>query len=181
MCAGPYLRSGFGSSIELACPDVIDTARAKVLLREAALLGEAEHQYTFALCFCPEHSLERYVWLRLATLAGHRAALWCLKSKIAGRLKMYDEGASGRLVFEIGATSSRVCCCAESAHEAECLRAVQLHAQWCEEARQGVLCWLWLARIKGMAKDMRCIIARLIWDDRAAWSERERCIASPQL
>ncbi len=51
-------------------------------------------------------------------------------------------------------------------------RAMSLYLRWNEEAKRAVLCWLWLARDKNVVKDIRLLIADLIWEERAAWSER---------
>ncbi len=52
------------------------------------------------------------------------------------------------------------------------MRAVcEIVPQWCAEAKQSVLCWLWLARDLGVVKDVRLLIADLIWDDKEAWTK----------
>ncbi len=50
-------------------------------------------------------------------------------------------------------------------------RAAMLFKQW-RDNRQAVLCWLWIAKQLQIARDIRVLIADLIWKDRAAWSER---------
>lgn len=49
---------------------------------------------------------------------------------------------------------------------------MRLYTQWLSGAKMGVLCWLWLSKGTGVARDIRLLIADLIWDERAAWSER---------
>ncbi len=34
------------------------------------------------------------------------------------------------------------------------------------------MCWLWLSAAKNVVKDVRLLVADLIWNDRTAWSER---------
>lgn len=52
-----------------------------------------------------------------------------------------------------------------------CERAVGVYRQWLREAKSAVLCWKWMARDLGVAKDIRRIIADLIWQERSLWGD----------
>ncbi len=174
---------------------VVDLPRGAQLLREAAELGEPTAQYEYALHHCPKKdSVEYLAWLRRSAMH-HRAMPFALSPVAVERyLNLFDEGTSGRMLYEVG----EACAHAERWHVetvivateedplvrllneaktkgvAACKRAVLLFKQWRDDATRGVLCWLWLAKEKRVPRDIRLMIANLIWDDRAAWSERAR-------
>ncbi len=78
----------------------VDKPRGKRLLREAALLGNANAQYDLATNCCAANSLEAFQWLRRSALQRReqRAVIWLFDDLV------YDEGGSGRILFEIGAS-----------------------------------------------------------------------------
>lgn len=55
------------------------------------------------------------------------------------------------------------------------VRAVALHGEWCEKAKQAIQFWVWASKNElDVHKDTRLLIAKLLWADRAAWSERRK-------
>jgi hypothetical protein len=48
---------------------------------------------------------------------------------------------------------------------------VELHDKWCEQAREGIRCWLVVGRRRRDVKDIRQMIARMLWEQRAEFSE----------
>ncbi len=54
-----------------------------------------------------------------------------------------------------------------------CLRTVELYRNWCAEARRAIFCWIWCAQQHNAAKDIRILVADLVWGERSAWSERK--------
>ncbi len=157
-----------------------DETRARQLWREAAELGHCWSQIEYAMYCCPQDSSEQIIWLRRASVQRNvkgYEAIYCLVKIVQRQVDLYDEGGSSRIVFEIGAAFT-INASWQSASEDPLTirageRAVKMHQQWRGEAKKAVLCWLWLSRDLGVAKDMRILIADLIWDDRAAWSERK--------
>ncbi len=53
-------------------------------------------------------------------------------------------------------------------------RVVSLFNNWQSAAKRGVMCWLWLSRELGVMKDIRLVVADLVWADRAAGSEKAK-------
>ncbi len=148
------------------------------LCQEAAYLGDCDAQLKYARCglLDPE---EQFVWLRRSASCGNGWAVGDIGDCVVAQLKLFDEGkTTGRIVFESGFAfvahgfkwRHRI---NESAVVA-CKRAIKLYNQWRREARIGVMCWLWLAKQMGVSRDIRVLIAGLIWDEKAAWSERKR-------
>ncbi len=169
-----------------------DTARALKLWQEAALLGDAKSQFYVAKYCCVDSSLEQAMWLRRSALQFHQTCLLVNDGNVAGHVllekmeywvRMFDKGSSGRILFEYGAayhgnierdinkllgirSKPREVIAAE--------RAVEVYLFYCAQAKRGVLCWMWLSKMKGVAKDIRLSIADLIWEQRAEWCYRER-------
>ncbi len=150
-----------------------DKERAKLLWREAALLGHGWAQFYYAE-ECRDNPVERFVWLRRLAVSGFKVAQNELLSVVSEELTRFDQGCSGRVLFEIGAAFSGISnWSGQSKVAGYANRAVNLHDQWCASARRAVLCWLWLARDRNIVRDIRLLIADLIWQERAAWSEME--------
>ncbi len=158
--------------------------RGKLLCREAALLGDPNAQCIFAHNWCEDQSAEQLMWLRRAALQHDVAALETAVFAARWHVKAYEQGAeSGRAVLEIGAAlkSSIEWVEGEVSRDRKAAeQCITLYESWCEEARRAVLCWLWLAKKKTLLiKDLRLLIADLIWDERFAWSEQARVEKRP--
>ncbi len=161
-----------------------DKARARQLWLEAAYLGDAEAQFSVGRHCCVDGSLEQLVWWRRSAVQHARySVIASLElAKYAGKhVHRFDLGGSGRIVFELGAAfqwhidsgNGRVHGVKWSNEDIVAAeRAVALHDQWCAEAKRALLCWIWVAHECGVNKDIRLVIANLIWDERAVWSEQ---------
>ncbi len=154
-------------------------ARAAQLWREAALLGDPCAQERYANECCDDDLVERFVWLRRCAMQGHERGLDLVRSCVTTEMELYDKGGSGRLLFEMGGALKfwkgwqiygiRPETVVAGQH------AIALYEKCLRQARTGVMCWLGLGKLLGVAKDLRPIIALLIWDRRAAWSEGPKC------
>ncbi len=96
---------------------------------------------------------------------------------VSGQVQRYYRGYSGRNLYEIGAAIAVVrekdfFAKVVGRERVACEHAFAMYNRWNKRARRVVLCWLWLARSEGIVKDVRLLIANLIWEDRAVWSER---------
>ncbi len=157
---------------------VTDEKRAADLWRQAAELGHPEAQLNYGSLCCAKDSVEQFEWLRRsATQIGGESSLYELATWTPVQVKRYNKCGSGRNVYEIGRALDRTPECAESANpkdafERATMRAVRLYRKWRLDAERAVWCWLWLARDLGIVKDIRLLIADLIWEERAVWSER---------
>ncbi len=160
-----------GSDVECNRP------RAEVLWREAALLGLSWAQRNVAEHCCAPHSAGWAVWMRRAAVQGDEDAREALYNSILVGLDRYDHDESGRLVFEIGFALTRDSDWESQVDQGDVRafkRALKLLRSCCSEAERGIMCWLWLSRKANVAKDVRIKVADLIWQERAAWSERPK-------
>ena len=100
-----------------------------------------------------------------------QAAVLHLRSARSGR------GRAGRVLFHV-AEALRGCDLEElrrvgqwTESQAACMLQTLLHYDvTCERARQALRWWTRAGMRLRVAKDVRRIIARLLWDDKAAWS-----------
>ncbi len=106
---------------------------------------------------------------------GEKARTWLLDSA-PEQLQLYAQTGSGRIVHEIGAAIAEIEGLDDEDLEMQTMRPVQecvrLYKEWRGGARRPVLCWIWLSRMLGVAKDIRLLIADMIWQDRLIWCER---------
>ncbi len=47
--------------------------------------------------------------------------------------------------------------------------AVSLYNMWRDEAKRGVMCWMWISRHLNVMKDIRLLIAEVVWIERSSW------------
>ncbi len=146
-----------------------DRDQAKALWLQAAELG-----CYYAQCCVADHCFPRssLKWLKWNRIAGSARQLQQMLRVLDLVLAEFDIGCSGRKVFEIGAALAKFDGWEELCYGRcePCRRAISLHNKWCGEAERANLCWLWLSRTLGVPKDIRVLIAGLVWDDRAVWS-----------
>ena len=75
------------------------------------------------------------------------------------------------MLYEIGAAFGEGTESIEEPEKTAVERAIALYTRCNGEASSSVMCWLWLAGEKHMCKDIRLVIADLIWNDRAELSD----------
>ncbi len=151
--------------------------REYCLWREAAELGCAEAQFRLAEHFCATMSLEQFVWLCRAAIQEHAGAVRKLSWSAMKLVKDYDVSriaTAGPLLCEVGTMLALLRDSWEhsvSLSDAACERTLELYNGWCANAKRAVFCWLCLSRQLGVSKDVRLLVADLVWQERSAWSE----------
>jgi TPR repeat protein len=156
-----------------------DAARGRAYWKAAAELGLSHAHYHLGYSRFVEGDWERYVWWAGAALLGNVKAISDLAVALRKQLPLYDEGrGSGRVMFELGAAYSRlllrddeVWSTCSDMFVASARRCAHLHEQWLAMAREAISCWLMLARRLGVAKDVRVLIGRKVWEERREWSK----------
>ncbi len=146
--------------------------RAEALWRAAAELGDHSAQLVCARQCCAKGSLEQLQWLRRSALQGSHEALISLVG--SGReLLQRDRMGANRLLFEVGAALAGTSYLdirgwSSEAHLAR-NEIAMLYEQCLAQTKRAVLCWLWAVKEMRVVKDIRLMIADLIWDQRAEW------------
>jgi hypothetical protein len=160
-----------------------DRLKARRLFREAAEMQHVSAMYNHAKRGLGEADPERYVWLGRAAALGHHAAAMELTLAAEKQLGLWRTLQSGRVVLAIGeALRERINVVAKTVFELECDeqylecadQVVKLSVGWTSLAQEAIRCWLMIGRRqRGTNRDVRMLVAKLLWRDRGAWSERD--------
>jgi hypothetical protein len=156
-----------------------DPTAALALYRRAAELGDPKAQHAYGELAYGGDDWQRYRWWGKAFSRGNVMASQSLLHSVVPLLQRLPE--SSRLVFELGeAFEGRLGDRDRGSREQyiAAQRCVQRYQKWCAEAQSGIRCWLIVGKRLGVARDMRVLIARLVWEERAKWSKRAGQIAS---
>ncbi len=153
-----------------------DEDKALLVWKEAAHLCDRTAQCDYGKRAFKVSEWQRDRWWGRAALQGCGIAVNGLANKA-----MQSLDCDGRVLFEIGAafegnvmlTSLFGFSYHKSVIEAV-ERVVAQHSEWCANARRAVSCWIWIARLQEVNKDVRVIIANLVWNERAAWRNVSR-------
>jgi TPR repeat protein len=139
-----------------------DPTKALALWREAA-----------------ENDWRRYQWLGMSARKRFWQSTPLLVEAAESQLQLWESGwDGGRVLLELGrvfrgqvaqgAVFGMEC---RDDEYAAAQRCVDLHDRWTSMARAAIACWLAIARRLRVAKDMRRLIAQMVWDGRADWSK----------
>jgi hypothetical protein len=159
---------------------VRDRDAAVALFRRAADLDEHEALFRVGQLVYTDNDWQRFDLWSKAFARDNLYAGYCLAG--AAMAAMRDNNMSSRVVFELGAACKdqvtydegevyALGISADPENVPPLLRCTELHDQWCSDAREAIRCWLLTSRRLGLIKDMRKMIAGLLWERRAAWSE----------
>ncbi len=75
-----------------------------------------------------------------------------LSRELRGAYRQFADGGSGRILFQYGLAFSNADL--RSGMHGDSYN-VLLFRQWCSDAKNGILCWLWVAKQLGVVKDIR--------------------------
>lgn len=156
---------------------------AVALWKEAAELGHRTAQYDLGKHGYSDKDWQRYHWWGQAAARGHHVAVRNVAFATIGQLHLFEEGnGSGHVVFELGSVLKNNMDvtggtlfgnqCAERVLVAA-QRCCDLYDKWCACAIAAIECWLGLGRRLHIEKDIRVLIARLLWKEPWAWIATE--------
>ena len=155
-----------------------DNHRALELFEEAAELGQPEAQVRYGRLRFPELDWRRYRWWCRAAVRGCEAVSLCKTA--VWFLRFFEEGRMGRVLFEVAPVirlhldlpNERAFGKMQNESDLEKLqRVVALHEARCDLCRCAIDCWTAVARRRGVVKDIRVVIARMLWEQRWLWGE----------
>ncbi len=158
-----------------------DPERAVQCFREAAELGCVEAMYDFGRTGCQALDWQRYRWWGRAATRGSGSAAEGLR-KAASELEPLRAGRKPlRALAEIGAACSGHL--VKQQHTAfgneltkhqwiGLRRTVTLYNACCDRASRAVECWLALGRRFNVVRDIRRVVAQMLWEERWEWAER---------
>jgi hypothetical protein len=136
------------------------------------------HQYGW-LAF-GERDWKRYQWRCRAAERGYGAS--SLHAAFVELLPSFENGECGRILHTVGPvvrSNLDVAKCAslgrtlDRDERRKLERGVALCAAMMGRARRAVDCWSMAGRRRGVVKDMRVMIAKMLWAEAWRWSEKE--------
>jgi hypothetical protein len=159
---------------------VKDEHRAIELFRAAAELGEASAQVSYGELAFGNSDWERFHWLSLAV--ARRFGRESLRVGTVNLLEKFEKGKLGR-ILHIAAPLLRANLNVVKQEVfgtyvgkdvwQKLLRVLELHQAMLDRARRGIACWSVVGRRRGVAKDMRVMIAKMLWEEPWQWGEKD--------
>jgi hypothetical protein len=159
--------------------------RAVLCCTEAADKGQLNAQFECGAKAWAAGDWQRYRWWGLAAARRHNGAITRLLLAAVEQLRLWQEGSrSGRIVFELGvAFKGRIDAATKTTFGSKCSdeklqaaqRCVELHEEWIALTKGAIECWLAIARRLKVVKDIRLVVAKLLWAERADWSRVYLC------
>jgi hypothetical protein len=152
----------------------------------SCIVKAAELGYRDAQFWCGENvwtsaDWQRYRWWGLAAARGYYRAVLGLQEAATEQMRLIEEGSAvARLLFELGAAfrghvevpEKRVFCEPVSEEDLQAaLRCVELHDECVAHAKDAIRIWLLIGRRLNVAKDIRHVIAKLLWAQSWTWSK----------
>jgi hypothetical protein len=156
------------------------SATAIELFRRAAELNDGLAQKKYGeIAFGPD-DWQRYHWWGRAVSHGHYISQ--LEAAALRFLPSFEEGRNGRILHtlapllrgNIDSGQRKVFGLYRVADEVRQLeRVIELHAAMLNRARRAIDCWSMAGRRLGVVKDMRVVIAKILWEEPWRWGEKE--------
>jgi hypothetical protein len=163
----------------MGCPS--NRNRAVELFGEAANLDCPDAQREYGHYAFARSSWERYHWLGrgMKNICDARGFCW----DVLTLFPWFENGQLGRALHTVGLVTrkklvvpkhGRVTADEAAADPFASLhQVVALHEAMLGRARQAVDCWSVASRRLGLVKDLRVMIAKMVWEDAWCWSGKE--------
>ncbi len=151
--------------------------RSKSLAFEGAMLGDPSCQLFVADRYCVEDPVQEYAWLRRSMMQEnwHSFALSMLGTAATRELRRWEMQSerniqSADAICELGSAFAKKRSVIYCLQGASATKVLVMYDGFCDKARRSVFCWLWLSKQIGLVKDIRVLIADLVWEQRGAWA-----------
>jgi hypothetical protein len=163
---------------------VADADKAKKLYGEAAVLGDCRAQFRYGELAFGECDWERFMWWGRGAMQGAYVKELCeAVERLCPRL---ERGELGRILHTV-APVVRLVCVGEltdgsmPVRSLEMLeRVLELHEAMLRRARRAIACWSMAGRRCGVVKDMRVMIAKMVWEEPWRWGEKVEQQSAPK-
>jgi hypothetical protein len=154
-----------------------DLAKAAQLYEQAAERGCPSALYVHGKTFGPHDWRRFHYWGRAKT----GQCRYALREGIIPLLPLFEAGQLGRVlhvaapalrrnVYGVAGGLYRTAVTEDD--ESRVTRVLQLHGAMLDRARQAIACWSVVGRRLGLVKDMRVVIAKMVWEEAWRWGER---------
>jgi TPR repeat protein len=149
------------------------------LYKQAAEMEHVRAQELYGEFAFGELEWERYLWMGRAVAQGHSANFFC--DSVLRLLPSFERGELGRILhtvvpsiqrhLEAEKPTKKVFGHRGSREEmANLQRMIQLHKTMLASARQAITCWSIVGLRCGLVKDVRVMIAKMVWEEAWRWS-----------
>jgi hypothetical protein len=163
----------------------MDEAKGMELMKEAAEAQHAMAMFQYGEWAFDVVDWERYDWWSRSAARGCTVMLALVLSRAATKLlPRFEAGELGRVLHGIGslirlgrldARRRKLFGGPMSAEEVAVLqRVLELHKAMLARARRAIDCWSMAGRRLGVVKDMRVMIAKIVWEEAWQWGETKR-------
>jgi hypothetical protein len=152
--------------------------KATELYKVAAELGHSVACAWYgSLAFGPM-DWQRYYWLARAAARGTDALLFC--EAVSKFLPSFEARSLGRILHTVGATVrdhldvAKLRAFGHRLKEdeiAQLQRVVELYGEMLDRARDAAVTWVLVGRRCGVAKDIRVLIAKMLWKEAWRWNK----------
>jgi TPR repeat protein len=161
-----------------------DGGKAFELYRDAARSGDACAQFAYGRRGFELLDWERYHWYALAARAGNSDAVIALTDATV-LIPLFESGELARILHIVGPVfrahvTNRVSfrlCVGDSFLE-QYQRVIALYDAMAERAKEAMRCWSVIGRRVGLVKDVRVMIAKMLWEEAWQWSEDKKGAAT---
>jgi hypothetical protein len=158
-----------------------DKQRALELYKEAAELGSALGMFSYGVLAHECNEWQQYEWMSRAVAKGHYGLCFC--DRVLWRMPQFEQGRDSR-ILHIAAQTIRVADCdlatklvfgeRMSRKRVRMLqRLLELHDVLLGRAREAIGCWSVVARRRGMTRDARVMIAKMLWEQPWQWGAKD--------
>jgi hypothetical protein len=156
-----------------------DRSRAMELYEEAGNLGHAEAQHKRGEYGFAKHDWRRFLWLGRAAERGYRVNF---VDTVVEPLPLFEQGKLGRVLHIVGPLVKRNLGVEWGYFRSDWIaeedatqlaRVIQLHDAMLDRARRAIACFGLVARRLGVAKDIRVLIGKMVWDEPWRWGEQK--------
>jgi TPR repeat protein len=153
-----------------------DPARALEVLKRAATLGHERAQIRYGeLAF--DENWERHSWWGIAARRGLGNSFF---SAMLRFLPSFENGEHGRILHTMatvllsGIDEVRDMQFDEAEVKEAIERVLELHDAMLERARRAIDCWSMAAQRRGVVKDIRVVIAKMVWEEPWRWCKEDK-------
>jgi hypothetical protein len=154
----------------------VDTDRATSLYRSAAELGLPAAQVAYGWLAFGDTDWRRFLWHGRAAMWGENGRPFL--NSVLRLFASFARGENGRVLHTVVPVMQSCLATPEllgvELHGVERRQLnvlLELHEAMLGRAREAIACWSIVARRRGMAKDMRVMVAQMAWEEAWQWSE----------
>jgi hypothetical protein len=160
---------------------VTDAGKATELYKQAAYLEHPIAMFWYGDLAFSDHEWERYVWWGRASTRGFGGQLFAanvvrllpLFEKDELCLVLHTVAPVIRARFDVSSCTAFNLSVTKGMSD-KLRRILELHEAMLQRARRAIDCWSVVSRRCGLVKDVRLVVAKMVWKDAWRWGETRK-------